>query len=98
MRLWSLRQRLQTIIYAFVQMTPDQCRMGRAAVQWSQADLARAAKVRQETVSGFEGGNDSRRSTVSAMQAALESAGVVFIGPDETSLSGGPGARLRGSA
>lgn len=79
-------------------MTPEQCRMARAALQWSQGDLANAAKVRQETVSGFEGGNDSRRSTVEAMRRALESAGVVFVSVGEASLAGGPGVRLKGSA
>lgn len=76
-------------------MSPMQCRMARAALQWSQNDLAKAAKVRQETVSGYEGGNDSRRSTVEAMRSALEAAGVVFVGAGETSLSGGAGVRLR---
>lgn len=76
-------------------MSPTQCRMARAALQWSQNDLAKAARVRQETVSGFEGGNDSRRSTIENMRAAFETAGVVFVGAGEASLAGGPGVRLR---
>lgn len=81
-----------------MEMTPEQCRMARAALQWSQGELASAAKVRQETVSGFEAGKDSRRSTVAAMRSALEMAGVVFVGAGEASLAGGPGVRLKGSA
>lgn len=77
-------------------MTPDQCRMARAALQLSQGQLAKAADVRQETVSGFEGGNDSRRSTVDKLQRELERRGVVFVANGEASLSGGPGVRLRG--
>ncbi len=76
-------------------MTPLQCRMGRAALGWSQSDLAKAANVRQETVSGFESGGDSRRSTVSAMRLEMEIAGVVFLAAGEASLSGGEGVRAR---
>lgn len=72
-----------------------QCRMARAAVGWSQSDLAKAAKVRQETVSGFEGGNDSRRSTVETMRQALEDQGVTFVGASEASLAGGEGVRFQ---
>lgn len=78
-------------------MTPVQCRMARAALEWAQGDLAKAAEVRQATVSGFEAGKDSRRSTVEAMRTAMEAAGVIFIGTGEASLSGGAGVRLRGS-
>lgn len=69
--------------------------MARAAVGWSQGDLAKAAKVRQETVSGFEGGSDSRRSTVAAMRSALEAQGVMFVAAGEASLNGGPGVRFK---
>ncbi|MCH8617166.1 helix-turn-helix domain-containing protein [Sphingomonas sp. SM33] len=72
--------------------------MGRAALGWSQRQLAEAAKTRQETVSGFEAGNDSRRSTVAKMRGALEAAGVVFLSSGEASLAGGEGVRLKGSA
>lgn len=69
--------------------------MARSALEWSQSDLAQAANVRQSTVSGFEGGNDSRRSTVERMRQALDAAGVQFIGSGEASLSGGAGVRLK---
>lgn len=73
-------------------MTPEQCRMARAALSMSLADLAKAAGVRTMTVSEFERGADSRRSTVDRLQAELERGGVTFIPADGT---GGPGVRLR---
>jgi transcriptional regulator with XRE-family HTH domain len=79
-------------------MTPLQCRTARAALDWSQVQLAEAAKVRQETVSGFERGSDARRSTVDKLRSALEAGGVVFVGNGEASIAGGPGVRLKGSA
>ena len=75
-------------------MSPEQCRMARAALRWSVADLSAKASVRAATVSAFEGGGNSYRSTVAALRAALEAAGVRFIGEGEASLSGGAGVRL----
>lgn len=77
-------------------MTPVQCRMARAALEWSGGDLAAKAKVGLNTVSRFEQGGDARRSSVEALQAALEAAGITFVGQDETSLSGGVGVRYNG--
>ncbi|WP_010162588.1 helix-turn-helix transcriptional regulator [Sphingomonas sp. PAMC 26617] len=74
-------------------MTPQQCRMARAALEWSQQQLADAAAVRQTTVSDYERGGDARRSTVQKLRAAMEQAGVVFVGAGEVSMSGGAGVR-----
>lgn len=79
-------------------MLPEQCRMARAALGLSVSELGKAAEVRPSTVSHFENGGDSRRSTVDALQRELEARGVVFISPGEASIAGGPGVRLRGSA
>jgi transcriptional regulator with XRE-family HTH domain len=79
-----------------MQMTPEQCRMARAALGLSIADLADAAEVRAMTVSGFERGSDSRRSTVERLQAELEVRGAVFIAAGEASIAGGAGVRLKG--
>jgi len=76
-------------------MGPDQCRMARAALQWSQTELARAANVTQGTVSLFEGGGGCSHATLQAMRAALEAAGVSFIDLGEPSPPAGPGVRLR---
>jgi hypothetical protein len=77
-------------------MTPIQCRMARAAVGFSIAELGAAAGVRAATVSHFEGGGESYSSTIGKLQVTLEAAGVVFVGDGEASLSGGAGVRLRG--
>jgi transcriptional regulator with XRE-family HTH domain len=37
-------------------LTPEQCRMGRGALNWSGRDLARMAGVAYNTISGFERG------------------------------------------
>jgi predicted transcriptional regulator len=72
--------------------------MARAALEWSQGDLAEAAKVRQETVSGFERGSDARASTVAKMREALEGGGVIFISAGEASIAGGFGVRLKAAS
>ncbi len=69
--------------------------MARAALGLSIADLAEASRVRVMTISAFERGSDSRRSTIEKLQSALEARGIVFVGPGEASLSGGAGVRLR---
>ncbi|WP_205025767.1 helix-turn-helix domain-containing protein [Cereibacter azotoformans] len=72
-------------------MTPDQSRMARAAVRLGVRELAAAAGVSPDTVARFERGEELRASTVEAIRAALEAAGVEFI-PEN---GGGPGVRLR---
>lgn len=77
-------------------LTPEQCRMARAALKWSVAELGERAAVRAMTVSSFERGGDAYASTIRKLQDACETAGVVFVGAGEASLSGGAGVRLRG--
>jgi transcriptional regulator with XRE-family HTH domain len=69
---------------------PAQVRMARAALNWSLADLAEAAGVHRNTISNFETekfAGDPEKLT--AIRAALESAGVEFTNGDA------PGVRLR---
>ncbi|MDR3449521.1 MAG: helix-turn-helix transcriptional regulator [Alphaproteobacteria bacterium] len=65
-------------------MTPEQCRAARAWLDWSQSDLAAAAKVSNSTVRDFEAG---RRvpiaNNLGAMRAVLESAGIGFVFQDD---------------
>jgi predicted transcriptional regulator len=75
-------------------MTPFQCRMARTALDWSSADLARAAEVGQATVTRFETGRDARMSTVEKLRSALEAAGIAFIAEN----GGGAGVRFRETA
>src|SRR3984893_4252028 len=73
------------------QMSPEQCRMARAALQIGVRDLATLAKVSASTVARFEAGDELKERTVDAMRAALENAGVEFIAEN----GGGPGVRLK---
>ena len=74
-----------------VTLLPEQSRMARAALGLGVREVAKAAKVSPTTMTRFERGEDLRASTVAAIRAALEDAGVDFI--DEN--GGGAGARLR---
>lgn len=73
-------------------MTPEQCRAARAMLAMSQDDLANATGIAKRTIAGFEMGHSSPyERTMSALRAALESAGVEFIAEN----GGGAGVRLR---
>ncbi|SMX42548.1 helix-turn-helix domain-containing protein [Maliponia aquimaris] len=65
--------------------------MARAALGLGVRNVAAAAGVSPTTVTRFERGEELRDSTVAAIRAALEEAGVEFI-PEN---GGGPGVRLR---
>src|SRR4029453_16687835 len=60
-------------------LTPDQLRAARALLQWSRAELEEASGVPAVTIRSFEGGADSKISTVSKLRAACERAGIAFI-------------------
>ena len=77
-----------------VQLAPVQMRMARAAVGWGVRELAEKAGVTASTVTRIENGSDARQSTIAAIRAALEAAGVEFIAEN----GGGPGVRLRKDA
>lgn len=73
-------------------ITPAQCRAGRALLDWSQQQLADAARVGVVTVRQFEGSaSQPRNATLDVIQLALEAAGVIFISEN----GAGPGVRLR---
>jgi predicted transcriptional regulator len=72
-------------------MSPEQCRMARAALQIGVRDLATLAKVSASTVARFEAGDELKERTIDAMRAALEKAGVEFIAEN----GGGLGVRLK---
>lgn len=75
-------------------MTPEQCRMARAALKWSTQKLAEAAGIGVNTINRFEDGQDARLSTVEKMRSTLEAAGIIFLA-DGQSIDGGPGVRLK---
>jgi predicted transcriptional regulator len=73
-------------------ITPEQCRAGRALLDWSQGQLAEHAGVGIVTIRQVEAGtNQPRRATLDVIKRALEGGGVEFI--DEN--GGGAGVRLR---
>ena len=75
-------------------ITSGQIRAARALLKWSATDLSQKSQVgtatiqRMEVMEGVPSGNVR---TLSAIQVALEKAGVEFIG----SPVDGPGVRLR---
>jgi transcriptional regulator with XRE-family HTH domain len=73
-------------------ITASQCRAARGLLDWTQQELADAARIGVATVRQFEGdGAETRQATLAVLRWAFESAGVQFI--DEN--GGGPGVRLR---
>lgn len=73
--------------------------MARAALGWSLTDLAVGAGLGRATVARFELGEAVADTSVSAMSAALEAAGVDLIPAGAIMKpgqgSGGAGVRLR---
>lgn len=68
-----------------------QVKAARALVGWSQAALASAAGISEPTIKRLEasdGDLGGRASTIEAIRAALEAAGVEFVNGDQ------PGVRL----
>ena len=73
-------------------ITPQQIRGARAMLGMTQAELAHKAGISTTGLNNIEKGNaDPKASTLKAIQAALEAAGVLFI----DSNGNGPGVRLR---
>ena len=75
-------------------MTPSQCRAARGLLNWTQEEIASAARVSVVTVRNFENEKSApQRATLDVIQRALEAAGVEFIDKN----GGGPGVRLKES-
>jgi DNA-binding Xre family transcriptional regulator len=72
-------------------MLPIQLDMALAAVKWGTRDLAASAQVSLDTIARFKRGESVKPRTLTALQRALEAAGVEFIAEN----GGGPGVRLR---
>jgi transcriptional regulator with XRE-family HTH domain len=71
-------------------MHPAQLRAARALAGWSREHLAEAAGTTERTIARIEAGETAPRgTTVAAIRAALEAAGVEFTNGDA------PGVRLR---
>lgn len=73
-------------------MSPEQCRAARAMLNLEQSKVAEAAGIARATLIDYEKGmRVPRQSTIAAIRAALESAGVEFIAEN----GGGAGVRLK---
>jgi len=69
-------------------ITAEDVRAARALLQWSQSDLAKAAKVGVSTIADFEkGARTPIAANLAAIQQALETAGVSFS-PDGPAMFG----------
>ena len=85
-----LLAKLDMLGYTAGMMNPAQCRAARGLLDWSQQQLADAARVGVVTVRQFEASaSQPRNSTLDVLQRALEAAGVQFTNGDE------PGVKLR---
>ncbi len=71
-------------------MTPEQCREARELLGWHRLRLSLQAGLSRQAVLDFETRRwNSRSTTVTAIRAALEAAGVEFTNSEA------PGVRLR---
>lgn len=75
-------------------LTSEQVRSARHALRWSVSELAHASGVSTSTIKRIEaesGVPKSYQPNITAIRAALEAAGIEFIGSPED----GPGIRIR---
>lgn len=75
-------------------LSSEQVRAARALIRWEQKDLADASGVSLPTIKRLEtkpGALSGNATTIAALRAALERAGVEFIAEN----GGGAGVRLR---
>lgn len=56
-----------------------QCRMARAALDWTIAELAKAAGVGERTVAKYEAGGNVLSETVETLRQCFVANGVEFI-------------------
>jgi len=82
---------------SILKVSINQVKAARALLGWSQETLAAKSGVSWPTIKRLEaadGNLGGRASTVGAIQATLEAAGVVFLAAGDV-VDGGPGVRLR---
>lgn len=83
-----------SMVYIFPMIISAQIRAARGLLKWTQALLAHKAAISVVTLNMIESDNvDPRASTLRAIEAVLEKAGVEFIGNEREGL----GVRLRPS-
>ncbi|MCI0556112.1 MAG: helix-turn-helix transcriptional regulator [Anaerolineae bacterium] len=67
-------------------MNVKQCKAGRALLGWTIDDLAAYAEVGRASVTRFEVGTPVQPETIAKLKAALEKAGVEFLGTEGVRL------------
>ncbi len=80
-------------------MIATQCRAARALLGWSLDKLqektaSHGDSVGRMTIVRFERGDNVNPDRVQAIRHTLEAAGVVFVGDNEVSRTGGVGVRF----
>ncbi|MCW6512856.1 helix-turn-helix domain-containing protein [Lichenifustis flavocetrariae] len=60
-------------------ITARQCRMARAALDWSQLELARMSGIGSTSIKKFELGAKLRPHLLSELRRSMEAAGIEFI-------------------
>ena len=71
-------------------MTPKQCKMARAGLDWTASTLAQKAGTRPATISNFERGGVALTTTAEMLkEAMLDTGRVVFNGDDGVIVSSG---------
>ncbi len=76
----ALRQVFRCIISANMDVT--QCRIARAALGWSVADLSEQSGVKVRTLARFEAGEAIGLEKIEALRSALVRNGVLFVEVD----------------
>ena len=75
-------------------LTASQCRAARSLLDWTQQELADAARIGVATIRQFEGGaTEPRHATLAVLRQVLELAGIEFI--DENGTGEGVGSASR---
>lgn len=88
--------RKPSAVYEAAMIDAAQMRAARAMLGWRMEDLSAKAGVSLASIKNIERGvTDPRASTLRSIQAALESAGIVFLDAGDM-RPGGKGVRLKG--
>lgn len=73
----------QSYRHRMTQITPTQCRMARAALQWTVKDLSEKSKVGTTTINRFEMGLSAPvPSTLTVLRQTFEASGIEFTNKD----------------